>query len=326
MKRQIGIALLIGLVVAACNSGTPTPEDEASVPIESAETPVEEVDTDDLWSRIQEAGVLKVGTSADYRPFEYYNEELVVDGFDPALIKAIGELLGVQVEISDFAFEGLGQALQIGQIDAAIAAISVTEARLAEFDFSDVYWTGTGAALVKEDSAIQTFESTVDAAGLRVGAQKFTVYESWAADNLVDTGLISGEMLLSYAKPEDAVNDLKADRVDTVLLDQRVALDYVLEGGVRIAADGFSPQVYAIGLPKGAEELQSRINQALIDLRNSGHLDELANEYLGVSLDESIVPPELTPAPVPPPTACTNGMAYVADLNLVGARRSTTIS
>ena len=45
---------------------------------------------DDSWQKVKEAGVLRVGTSADYPPFEYYNDQFKLDGFDLALIEAIG--------------------------------------------------------------------------------------------------------------------------------------------------------------------------------------------------------------------------------------------
>lgn len=46
------------------------------------------------------------GWEADYLPFAYYNENFALDGFDVALIRAIGARLGVDVEIKDFAFAG----------------------------------------------------------------------------------------------------------------------------------------------------------------------------------------------------------------------------
>ena len=57
--------------------------------------------------------------------------------------------MGVTVELNDFAFDGLGSAIQIGQIDVAIAAISVTPERQAVVDFSNVYYASDDAVLVK---------------------------------------------------------------------------------------------------------------------------------------------------------------------------------
>ena len=92
---------------------------------------------DDSLARVQGAGKIVVGTSADYPPFEYYVSDFQVDGFDIALMNEIARRLGVQAEYRNFAFDGLVSALQINQIDTAIAAISVTSAREALVDFSN---------------------------------------------------------------------------------------------------------------------------------------------------------------------------------------------
>ncbi|MCJ7511591.1 MAG: transporter substrate-binding domain-containing protein, partial [Anaerolineales bacterium] len=119
-KSMVLAGMVLGLLAAACAPATADP----------------------TWDRIQANGKMVAGTTGDYAPFEYYNEQFVLDGFDVALIKAIGQKIGVPIEMNDFAFDGLGAALQIGQIDAAIAAISVTDERLAVVDFSNVYYVG----------------------------------------------------------------------------------------------------------------------------------------------------------------------------------------
>jgi polar amino acid transport system substrate-binding protein len=118
--RSNWLLLLIAgvLMVAACllsyNFILPTfqqPDMPLPEEIATPQSPAE------AWDRIQAAGKLVVGTSADYPPFEYYNEQFQIDGFDPALMVMIGKL-GVQIELQDFAFDGLGPALAIGQVDA----------------------------------------------------------------------------------------------------------------------------------------------------------------------------------------------------------------
>jgi len=92
------------------------------------------------WEKIKAAGKMVVGTSADYPPFEYYDSNFKLDGFDIALMQELGKQLGVKVQFRDMAFDGLSDALQLGQIDVAMAAMSVTPDREAIVDFSDVYY------------------------------------------------------------------------------------------------------------------------------------------------------------------------------------------
>ena len=112
--------------------GTPAPTVRPALP-------------EDPWERIQSTGVMVVGASLDYPPFEYYDENFQADGFDMALIQELGRRLGVEVEIKDMAFDGLLGAVQLGQVDAAISAISVTPDREGIVGFSNVYYVGENA-------------------------------------------------------------------------------------------------------------------------------------------------------------------------------------
>ena len=103
--------------------------------IEAAEQQQQPADGDD-WARVQAAGKIVIGTAADYRPFSFYDTNYAFDGFDIAVFKAMGERLGVTVEFNDFAFSGLLDALQLGQVDAAISAISVTPERQAVIEMA----------------------------------------------------------------------------------------------------------------------------------------------------------------------------------------------
>jgi polar amino acid transport system substrate-binding protein len=320
MKKKyliLSILILTGLLIAACSSSeTPT----ASPAEEGVEPPPAETT---VWQRIQERGVIHVGTAADYAPYEYYIDPDVsraLDGFDIALIKQVAAKLGLGIEITDFAFDGLSSAVQIGQIDAAIAALSVTEERQALVDFSNVYFSGLGVALAVDTSGYESVDTPQEMTGLRVGVQKGTVYENWGQDELVNTGLISADQFFAYAKPEHAVSDLTLDRLDIVIMDKQPALEYVDGGGVKVVGEGVNPQVFAIAIPKGATELQAHLNQALTELQNEGVTSKLALDYLGVTIDESpevIVPePEQPIEEEPPPSGCIDAMAFIADLSI----------
>ena len=81
-------------------------------------------------------------------------------GYDPALARSMASQLGIQVELKDYAFEGLGTALKNGDIDAAIAAISVTADRETQVDFSDVYFYNQDAVLARSGSGIKITRQT----------------------------------------------------------------------------------------------------------------------------------------------------------------------
>ena len=266
---------------------------------------------DDSWEKVQAAGVLRVATSADYPPFSYQNQDFMIDGFDPALIREIGNKLGVQVQITDYAFDGLGAVLEVGQADVAIAAISMTSERGAFVDFSNVYYVGKDGILARAGSGIERIDQIPQFGGKRVGVQKRSVYEAWAQKYLVDLGVIPQDKLFAYAKPEHAVNDLKLDRLDVVIMDLQPAVQTLADPELKLVGQGLNQQLLAIALPKGSEALKAQIDQALLTLQNEGRVTQLAQTYLGLR-PEDIIPP---PTPEPTQAPCVDAMQFVDDLN-----------
>jgi polar amino acid transport system substrate-binding protein len=310
--RLIALTLLVALVLGACASPTPAPTKAPEV------VPTKAQPADDSWAKVQQAGKLLVGTSADYAPFESYNAQFQIDGFDIALINEIGKQLGVTIELNDFAFDGLGSAIQIGQIDTAIAAISNTPERQAVLDFSNVYYASTDAILVRSDSTLNVNTPNL-LTTTRLGVQQGTVYEGYANAKLVDTGKMPQRNLHEYQDITRAISDLKDGRIEAVWLGLLPAQDYVASSGVKIAAQGLNQQLYSIALKKGANALQAKINEALTTLQNNGTIAKLAQQYLKESPSEAQKPPaQPTPAPPQPavqPPACVDGAAWVADLS-----------
>jgi polar amino acid transport system substrate-binding protein len=270
-----------------------------------------------------------VGTAADYPPFEYYTgvqeeDGPQLEGFDIELMNEIGRRLGLDVEYRDFAFDGLGAAVALGQINAAIAAVSVTPEREAFVDFTNVYFVGEDGILARAGSGIESIDEVGDMSDLRIGAQRSTVHDDWLQANLVDTGELPDDHLFVYARAEDAVRDLREDRLDLVMLDAQPALAFAAEGGVELVGQGLNQQRLAIALPKGAESLRAELNQTLVELQNEGFIAQLAREFL--DLKPGPVPPTPTPTPratsTPRPTStpapmppCLDGLAFVQHLN-----------
>jgi polar amino acid transport system substrate-binding protein len=306
------LALVTLLVVAACTSPTPTPT--LAVPTQAP--PGE----DNSWARVQQSGVLRVGTSADYAPYEYYNDKFQLDGFDIALINAIGKQLGVKVELNDYAFDGLPGVVALDQADVVIAALSVTPERQAVADFSNVYFAGSDGVLARPDADAAALQNTAALAQVRLGVQDKSVYETMAEDKLINTGIMPKQNLHVYTDITQAVSDLKAKRIDAVWLDRRPAQVFANAGGVKVIAQDLNPQLFAIGMKKGSTTLRAKINEALLALQNDGTVARLAQQYLNVKPEDIVKPPEVLPTPVPSlptpvPPACIDGAAWVADLS-----------
>ncbi len=89
----------------------------------------------------EEKKTLKVAISADFPPFQSYENDKLV-GFDIDLMNYIGEKAGVNIEYVDYnEFDVMLTALTQGKADCAISAIAITDDREANFLFSSPYLT-----------------------------------------------------------------------------------------------------------------------------------------------------------------------------------------
>lgn len=271
MKKLIAMLMTTVMCVAtlaACGNA-----DNASIVVtDSAESNAEE-GTDEAADVEGERSVLIVGTNAEFPPFEYIGDDGEPDGFDIALINAIGEKLGMEVRIENMEFASLVAAIG-NKIDASIAGMTVTPERAAVVDFSDTYYEAVQSVIVAADSTIAT---SADLENKTIGVQMGTT-GNFIADE------IPGATVQAYDKGVDAVNDLLNGRVDAVIIDTNPAEVFAskFEGQI-VALDGeqfeFEPEYYAIVLPKGSELIE-QVNQALAELKEDGTFDALVAQYI----------------------------------------------
>lgn len=220
-------------------------------------------------------GVLSVGTNAAFPPFEYLGDDGKPDGFDMALIRLLGEKLGVKVEIQDMEFESLCAAVG-SKIDVAIAGMTVDEERAQTVDFTDTYYLAKQYVLVAADNT-----EIKDAASLenkRIGAQLGTTGDFIAEE-------VPGVQAKQYSTFALAVEDLKNGNLDAVIIDKNPALVFADQAPDQIKAlsgddFAFEDEYYAIACPKGETALVEALNGALKDVQESGEFDALVAQYI----------------------------------------------
>ena len=317
LRQAFLIILLMATLISACSwPVAPTAMPPAIIP-----TRIPPVSGDPVWDRVKSSGRIIFGTSADYAPFEYYDSNFQITGFDIALAREMGARLGLQVEFRDFAFESLPVALQTGQIDAIIAAYSVTPERQAQMDFTNVYYSGQDILLARQASGIGKIVNPAQLGRYRVGVERGSVYQTWILSSLINTGQMPILNLLAYQKTEDAVRDLRENRNDIVIMDSIPGQKYLSQGGFEVVGTGLNTQLFAIGIPKTAKIFQTELNKALAQLQNDGTVTRLANQYLNVNFGN--IPPTPLPIPTVPailptvtPIACYDNMTFVADASI----------
>ncbi len=275
MKKLIALFLagvMTMCMLTACGSKEP---DEAVETVQGSENAQGETGEAEEDGDVLADGVLTVGTNAEFPPFEYVDDNGEPDGLDIALIKAIGEKLGVTVEVENMEFDSLVSSIG-SKIDIAIAGMTVTDERKGSVDFSDPYYEAVQFVIVPAGSEIAT---AADLVGKTIGVQLGTTGDFIASDDIADT------TVNQYNKGVDAVNDLLNGRVDCVIIDKNPALVFASKfEGQLVALDGaqfeFGVEEYAIALPKGDTALAEKINAALEEIKADGTFDKLVETYI----------------------------------------------
>ncbi|MBE6098605.1 MAG: basic amino acid ABC transporter substrate-binding protein [Anaerovibrio sp.] len=220
--------------------------------------------------------VLKVGTNADFAPFEFQGADPnAYEGFDMDLIRAVGKEMGYKVEINNLAFDGLIPSLEAGNIDVIISGMTINDERKQKVLFSDPYYkSGLSIMVAKDNNSIKTFN---DLKGKKVAVQIGTT-------SATEVKKIEGVQAKELNSSADTFIELAAKGVDAVINDRPVNDRYIVEsknGNVKVLPDLLTAEDYGIAINKKDTELQTKINAALKKLKENGEYDKIYTKWFG---------------------------------------------
>ena len=230
--------------------------------------------SDNQLAAIKKSGVLKVATSADYAPFEFHtmvNGKDKIVGSDIDLVNEIAKELGVKAEVSDMSFNTVLASLKEGKSDMAISAISATDERKEQFDFTDNYYNPPQVVVINKKNK-NTYTSTAALKDKNVGAQKGSVQEE-----VVKTQ-IEGAKLVTIDKVPNMIVEVNQGSLDAMVVEKTIAESYIAQNpDLMIANITLKPSAdesFAIALPKGSSELQKELNTIIKKLNDEGKIEE----------------------------------------------------
>lgn len=232
----------------------------------------------DQLAAIKKSGVLKVATSADYAPFEFHT---MVDGKDKIvgsdidLAKAIAKELGVKAEVSDMNFNTVLASLKEGKADLAISAISATDERKQQFDFTDNYYNPPQVVIINKKNK-EIYRNANDLKDKNVGAQKGSIQEE-----LVKTQL-KGAKLVTIDKVLNMIVEVNQGSLAATVVEKTIAESYIAQNPDLMIADiSLEPapdEAFAIALPKESSQLQKELNQIIKKLNDEGKIEEFIQQ------------------------------------------------
>lgn len=216
-----------------------------------------------------------VATDTAFVPFEFKEGDTYV-GFDIDMWDAIAKEIGVTYELRPMDFAGIIPALQTGQVDVALAGITIKPERQKVIDFSDGYYDSGLMLMVPTDSTIQT---SADLAGKKLAVKTGTSSSDYAEEHFKDTEI------RKFPNIDNAYLELRTGGVDAAMHDTPNVLYYVNTAGggaVKAVGEQMMAHQYGIGFPKGSE-LTAKVNKALADMKADGRYDAIYVKWFGTT-------------------------------------------
>lgn len=289
MKKSLIMTILtvwISTILSGClpdraeQPVTPSPEAATPIPL-VANLPDPATPTPSYPLGEILGGKMVVGTSANFSPWEYLDEQNNVAGFDIELMREIGRRGSIQVEFQDFQdFNALLPALQAGQVQAVIAAMHPTFERKKVADFTMFYHYTTQSIVTHPDVPLQISDPK-DIVHYAIGVQKDTPLDTWVIYELIKPGLLPLNNFNRYDNADEIVDALTQMQILVGLMDSFTAVQYQNNNQVKIryteqiTADGM-----AIAVKKDSPLLVDTLNQIITAMQNEGYISRLEAVFL----------------------------------------------
>jgi polar amino acid transport system substrate-binding protein len=272
MKRAVSIALFAGLVwwVAVL---PPSATAQGSTQGGAGEG--------EAGEREPRRVAIRFLTESDFPPFNYFDEENVLTGFNIDIARAICLELAAACDIQVRPWADLLPALQKGEADAVIASHAASPNLLKAFDFSEPYYFTPGRFVAKR--GFTDLEITPEGLeGRRIAVARQTAHEAYLRAFFRDSSI------RTFETAELARDALVTGAVD-LLFDDGISLAFWLNGTASKACCEFrggpflEPKYFGdgvgIAVKRGDAQLKGMIDGALKRLRQSGRYEELLLRY-----------------------------------------------
>jgi len=273
-KRSIAVLLFVGILAGAgpaSRVAAQLKQPQATPP------PAEETEPHPLPRRV----AIRFLTDSDYPPFNYYDEDNVLTGFNVDIARSICLELAAACDIQVRAWPELLQALRRGEADAVIASHAVSANALRAVDFSDRYYH-TPARFAARRSASRLDVTPEGLEGRKIAVTKGTAHEAYLRTFFRDSSI------RAYESPELARDALISGAAD-LLFDDGIGLAFWLNGTASKACCEFKggpfgePKYFgdgvAVAVNREDQQLKLLINSALKRLRENGRYEELVLRY-----------------------------------------------
>lgn len=273
-RRTFQLALSAAVIAAVMGMSGCSKEEPAQAQTQASSA------AQDLLEQIRAKGEIVIATEGTWSPWTFHDKEGKLTGYDIEVGRLIAQKLGVKPQFVEGKWDGLLAGISAGRYDIMINGVDMTPERQKAYRFTDPYAYNRTVVMVSAQN--DSIKSMQDLKG-KVTAN--TISSTYA------------EIAEKYGAKVDGVDDLNqtfelllSGRIDATLNAEVVYYDYMKvhpQAAIKIAA--IDEQVTSVGIPlkkEGTEKLQTALNKILSDLRNSGELTKLSNQFFGTDISK----------------------------------------
>lgn len=222
------------------------------------------------------ARTIVVAQDATWPPMEFMSADKEIVGFDTDYMRAVAKEAGFEVTFKNVAWDGIFAGLEGGQYDAVCSSVTITQDRKRAMDFSIPYFTVRQALIVPKSSAAKALEEMKGRAlGAQIGTTGYFAIKK-----------VEGVVPKSYDEIGLAMEDLFSGRIDGVVCDDPVAVQYALmkpEYAARLKIAALlqtGDEQYGIAVRKGNKEVLDLINKGIEAVQAKGLDRELRSKWM----------------------------------------------
>ncbi|QQQ34616.1 amino acid ABC transporter substrate-binding protein [Streptococcus mitis] len=237
----------------------------------------------DNWDKYQEQGSITIGFDNTFVPMGFEEMNGQYTGFDIDLAEAVSEKLGFKVQFQPIDWDMKETELQNGTIDAIWNGYSATDERREKVAFSIPYMENQQVLVTKKSKQIRSVEDMKDKTlGAQAGSSGYLDFE--AQPDLLKNR-VKDQKANQYQSFNEALIDLKNDRIEALLIDRVYANYYLQSEGIlndyNVFSAGFESESFAVGVRAADKRLLTALNQSFIELYQEGKFQEISQKWFG---------------------------------------------
>lgn len=251
----------------------------------SNESTTSESKEDTSLTDVQAAGHFTLGLDADFAPMGFTDDNGEIVGFDIDLAKAVGEKMGVDVEVKPIDWDSKDMELSSGKIDVIWNGFSITDERRQEVLFSNPYLSTKQSIIVKKGSDIT---KKADLAGKKIALQDSSTSEDALKADTATYESVGDDNISRFKENSQVLMEVDSGRADAAVIDEVFVRYYLQKENLldkyTVLEEGFDEEDYGVGGRKGDYALMEAINKVLDECKADGTTSEISQKWFGEDL------------------------------------------